>query len=161
MLSIIATLKEFQGMLLGADIHVFMDHKNLMFNNLKTHRVLCWRTKIEEFSPKLYYIKSPRNILANNLSRLQCLVTLAQIAEGKKLLEPAEISIEEEDEAFFLDQEYSGLYNENVRECIKCYLNLPDTPHLDGNPLNYARICELQPGQSIACSTSEISRQLC
>jgi hypothetical protein len=27
---------------------------------------------------------------------------------------------------------------------IECYLNLPDTPHLDENPLNYAHICELQ-----------------
>ncbi len=43
-----------------------------------------------------------------------------------------------------MDQEYSGLYNENVWECIECYLILPDTPHPDENPLNYAHICELQ-----------------
>ncbi len=43
-----------------------------------------------------------------------------------------------------MDQEYSGLYNENIWECIECYLNLPDTPHLDENPFNYAHICELQ-----------------
>ncbi len=62
----------------------------------------------------LNYIEGPRNILANNLSRLHCLVTPAQIAEGKKLVEPTEVSIEEEDEANFLDQEYSGLYDENI-----------------------------------------------
>jgi hypothetical protein len=43
-----------------------------------------------------------------------------------------------------LDQEYSGLYNEDGWECIECYHNLPGTPHLDENPLNYAHICELQ-----------------
>ncbi len=64
--------------------------------------------------------------------------------EGKKLVEPAEVSNEEEDKAYFLDQEYSGLYNENIWECVECYLNLLDTPHWDENPLNYAHICELQ-----------------
>jgi hypothetical protein len=144
MLSIVATLEEFQSMLLGADIHVFADHKNLTFDTLETQHVLHWRTKIEESSPILHYIEGPRNILADNLSRLHCLVTPAQIAEGKKLVEPAEVSIEEEDEVYFLDQEYSGLYNEDVWECIECYFNLPDTQHLDENPLNYAHIRELQ-----------------
>jgi hypothetical protein len=70
-------------MLLGANIHVFTDHKNLMFDTLKTQRVLRWRTKIEEFLPMLHYTKGPGNILADNLSRLHCLVTPAQIAGGR------------------------------------------------------------------------------
>ncbi len=144
MLSIVATLEEFLSILLGADIHVLTDHKNLTFDNFKTQHVSCWHTKIEEFSPMLHYIEGPCNILADNLSRLHRLVTPAQIAEGKKLVEPAKVSIEEEDKSYFLDQEYSGLYNENVWECIECYLNLPDTPHPDENPLNYAHIRELQ-----------------
>jgi hypothetical protein len=77
MLSIITTLKEFQGMLLGVDIHVFMDHKNLTFNTLKMQCVLHWHTKIEEFSPILHNIEGPCNILADNRSRLHCLVTPA------------------------------------------------------------------------------------
>ncbi len=85
MLSIVATFEEFWGMLLGANIHVFTDHKNLTFDTLKTQRVLRWRTKIEEFLPMLHYIEGPRNILADDLSRLHCLVTPAQIAEGRNL----------------------------------------------------------------------------
>jgi hypothetical protein len=54
----------------------------------------------------LQYMESPHNILAGNLSRLHCLVTPAQIVEGKKLVEPAEASNEEEDKAYFLNHEY-------------------------------------------------------
>jgi hypothetical protein len=142
MLSILATLEEFQSMLLGVDIHVFMDHKNLTYDTLKIQRVLHWHTKIEEFIPMLHYIDGPRNILADNLSRLRHLVTPAQIVEGKKLVELAEIFIDEEDKAYFLDQEHSGLYHEDVWECIECYLNLTATPLPDENLLNYAHIHE-------------------
>jgi hypothetical protein len=118
MLSIIATLKEFQGMLLGADIHVFMDHKNLTFDTLKMQCLLRWHTKSEEFSPILHYIEGPCNILADNLSRLHCPVTPAQIVEGQKLVELAVVSTEEEDKVYFLDQEYCGLFDEDVWKCI-------------------------------------------
>ncbi len=111
-----------------------MEHENLMFNTLLVYE--NWTVFIPQCD------RAPHNILSHNYSRLHPLITLAQIAEGKKLVEPAEVFIEKEDEVYFLDQEYSGLYN--VWECIECYLNLPDTPHTDENPLNYVHISELQ-----------------
>ncbi len=100
------------------------------------------RTKIEQFSS--LNVKGPLQYSSHNYSRFDCLITPAQIAEGKKLVEPAEVLNEEEDEVYFFDQEYSGLYDDKVWGCIECYLNLPKTSHSDQNPLNYAHICELQ-----------------
>ena len=48
-------------------------------------------------------------MLADNLSWLHCLVTLAQIANGKKLIESAVVTDNEDDDGYFLDQEFSGL----------------------------------------------------
>ncbi len=59
MLSIVATLKEFWGMLLGTDIHVFTDHKNLTFDTLKTQRVLPLRKKMKSFYPCYTTLRAP------------------------------------------------------------------------------------------------------
>jgi len=71
LLSIVETLKEFKNILLGQEIVVFTDHKNLTCKNFNTERVMRWRLLIEEFGPTLTYIKGPKNIVADALSRLE------------------------------------------------------------------------------------------
>jgi hypothetical protein len=64
LLSIVMTLKEYRSMLLGAELHVHTDHKNLTFENLTSQRV--------QYSPKMYYVRGPENVLADAFSRVPC-----------------------------------------------------------------------------------------
>ena len=70
LLAIVETFKEFRNILLGQQLRVYTDHKNLTFKNFNTERVMRWRLIIEEFNPELIYIKGERNIVADALSRL-------------------------------------------------------------------------------------------
>ena len=63
--------------------------------------------------------------------------------EGKSLADPVVVS-DDEDELYLLDQEYTGLDDNEIWETLECYLNLPEIPHPECNPLNYAHIREQQ-----------------
>jgi len=71
LLSIVETLKEHRNMLLGQEIEVFTDHKNLVYKHFNTERVMRWQLLLEEIGPKLTYVKGTNNIVADALSRLK------------------------------------------------------------------------------------------
>ena len=60
-------------MLWGQKLRVYTDHKNLVSNALgfSCNRVYRWRLLLEEYEPKIVYIKGVDNIVADNISRLE------------------------------------------------------------------------------------------
>ena len=59
-------------MLLGAEIHIFIDHCNLTFTTLTTQCALCWCLFIKEFHPMIHFVKGTDNFIAYTLSCLSC-----------------------------------------------------------------------------------------
>ncbi len=72
LLAIVETLKEFKGMLWGQRQNVYTDHKNLTRDGLGLtfDRVTRWRILLEEYAPKIIYIKGIHNTVADAISRL-------------------------------------------------------------------------------------------
>jgi hypothetical protein len=89
----------------------------------------------------LHYIKGEINILADNLSRLHCQITPDDIAGGRYLVDPTDIS--DEDDVYLLDLEYTGFLNGSIHEMFECYLNIPESEPRS-HPLNFAYLREQQ-----------------
>jgi len=72
LLAIVETLKEFNGMLWGQQINVYINHKNLTRDGrgLTSDRVARWRILLEEYAPEIIYIKGIHNTVADAISRL-------------------------------------------------------------------------------------------
>ena len=70
LLCVVATLREFRSMLLGAEIHIHTDHKNILNVGDSSERRLRWISYVDEYSPTLHYVEGPRNVIADTFSRL-------------------------------------------------------------------------------------------
>ncbi len=56
LLCVIATLREFRSMLLGTEIHIYTDHKNILNVGDSSERRLRWISYVDEYSPTLHKI---------------------------------------------------------------------------------------------------------
>jgi hypothetical protein len=150
LLSIVMTLKEFRSMLLGAELHIHTDHKNLTFDNLTTQRVLRWRCYVEEYSPTIHYIQGPLNVIADTFSRLGRQEDVTQPLAGKK---PNDIHMDvanNEIKGKISYENFHSLIDEpELARCFlalpdeECYLNIPNESALD-SPLDIQTIHEKQ-----------------
>jgi hypothetical protein len=73
LLAIVETLKEFNGMLWGQSIKVYTDHANLIRDALgmTSDHVYQYGLLLEEYGPKIVYIKGIHNTIADAISRLE------------------------------------------------------------------------------------------
>jgi hypothetical protein len=58
-------------MLLGYQLNIYTDHKNLTFSSFQADCTICWRLLyVEELGPTFFYVKGDTNTGADALSRL-------------------------------------------------------------------------------------------
>ena len=118
LLCVVATLKEFRSMLLGAELHIYTDHKNILNVGDSSERRLRWISYVDEYGPTLHYIEGPRNVIADTFSRLSRKDVPSALV-GKKVTNIVSNS-ESNNEIESLG---SSLTDDT--EILECLLNLP------------------------------------
>jgi hypothetical protein len=81
-------------MLWGQQIKVFTDHANLMRDalGLTSDQVYRWRLLLEEYGPKIVYIKGIHNTMADGVSRLEYDPSVNKTAESFHTTKVGDIS---------------------------------------------------------------------
>jgi hypothetical protein len=72
LLCVVATLKEFRSMFLGAELLIYTDHKNILNVGNSSEQWPRWIFYVDEYGPTIYYIEVQRNVIAGTSSRLSC-----------------------------------------------------------------------------------------
>jgi hypothetical protein len=115
LLCVVATLREFQSMLLGAELHIYTDHKNILNVGDSSEQRLRWISHVDKYGPTIHYIEEgPRNIIADTFSRL-LRKDMPSTLVGKKAAHAVS------------DSELESLYSSLIddEEILWCFLSLP------------------------------------
>ena len=143
LLSIVETLKEFRNILLGQQIKVYTDHKNLTYKTFNTERVMRWRLILEEYSPELIYIQGSKNIAADALSRLDIVDTPNPVKNNFKSINE-HYGLENEDISHPTNYKTIMRNQQKDKELIKIAQNNKDysIQNFHGADKKYSLICK-------------------
>jgi hypothetical protein len=121
LLCIVATLRKFRSMLLGAELHVHTDHKNILSIGDSSQQHLHWISHVDEYGLESHYVEGPCNVIPDTFLRLLH-STVSSPLVGKKATyvgsDSASGNRNESSHSLLMDD----------RDITDCLMNLPCFP---------------------------------